>query len=463
MKNQPNIFLIVFDTLRKDSLFQNLSRLPNFREFMKSSINFENAISPAPWTIPAHASIFTGLYPSEHGMHTKYSFEDFLNSISSFPSRKKTIPENLNQSGYRTVSVTANQLLGEGTVFGDIFDEVYSVGPLKYELEVDRQIRQILGNQAQKILTPMDIPSVSDLIRNAGVLKSAQVTRLTLKKRRQLRKKGFPRIKGGNQILQKLSSLNLKGSNFVFMNFMESHEPYAGFRDFDSLIREYLKGTLTGHFKGKSRTDKAIATCRRDSVEETLILDKYIGELIRLLKERGIYNNSVVILTSDHGQSFGEDNFVGHGYLLNDALVSVPLIIKPPNGSQVNDSDCVSTMEIFNYIDNCRDGEFQDFPKRDLVFSEAFGFDQPRWENLLGSSAKSHMPEIRKRVWTVDGKNLTINGTRGVVEEPFTYDRPKSRVFSYSDLSSLLEEMEIFVGNDDFLLPSRITADSIAN
>ena len=93
---KPNIILVVFDTLRWDYFKRFVQDDPLFTEQLKDFVNFDMAFSPSSWTLPSHLSLFTGLYPSEHGVHEDTNSEleeifrrargysgDFLTRIAS--------------------------------------------------------------------------------------------------------------------------------------------------------------------------------------------------------------------------------------------------------------------------------------------------------------------------------------------------------------------------------------------
>ena len=102
-KKQPDIVLVVLDTVRRDYTFLEKKNItPNLKQFADEGTIFYRAWSNAPWTVPSHASIFTGLLPTEHGCTTK---NFFLNK------KFKTIAEILNKKGYETAGFYSNPWL----------------------------------------------------------------------------------------------------------------------------------------------------------------------------------------------------------------------------------------------------------------------------------------------------------------------------------------------------------------
>ena len=121
--NQPNILLIVLDTLRADRLScygHPAATTPHLDAFAEQSVLFERAISPAQWTIPAHGSLFTGEFPSTHGTTQIYD----RHAVG-----QQTLAERLTQAGYATVGFCNNPLLG--VVENDLdrgFEAFYNYG-----------------------------------------------------------------------------------------------------------------------------------------------------------------------------------------------------------------------------------------------------------------------------------------------------------------------------------------------
>ena len=103
---RPDILFIVLDTQRADRLScygYPLNTTPNLDAFAAEATRFSAAIAPAQWTIPSHASMFTGVYPSEHGMTQSYSV---------MPDDLPTLAERLHDGGYFTAGFCNNPLVG---------------------------------------------------------------------------------------------------------------------------------------------------------------------------------------------------------------------------------------------------------------------------------------------------------------------------------------------------------------
>ena len=124
---QPNIIIIVADTMRLDALsvYNNKINTPAVDLFSRNSIIYNNAIAPAPWTIPSHASLFTGKYASEHKIHESDEIKDSDLNISMNHNKFPTIAEKLNKDGYNTLGISANVNIVPGGGFDKGFNNFY--------------------------------------------------------------------------------------------------------------------------------------------------------------------------------------------------------------------------------------------------------------------------------------------------------------------------------------------------
>ncbi|MGC8671228.1 MAG: sulfatase-like hydrolase/transferase, partial [Thermoprotei archaeon] len=107
MADLPDVFLIVLDTLRKDFLpmYGGSAFTPNLEALARDSVVFPNAVAPAPWTIPSHISMMSGLYPREHGIH-----ED-EEGMGRIPEKMRgytgpNLAESLRRRGYNAVGLS---------------------------------------------------------------------------------------------------------------------------------------------------------------------------------------------------------------------------------------------------------------------------------------------------------------------------------------------------------------------
>jgi arylsulfatase A-like enzyme len=290
----PNIILIVIDAGRADALHccgNERETSPHLDKLAQEGALFEQAYTAAPWTLPSHASLFTGKYPSEHGAHGEYLYLE---------DRNTTIAEVLHDHGYHTFSVSANGNISPqyNTVQG--FERV-STG-----VYGRRQGRSFLANQFAKLLGKADY--------GAG---------------------------DGNVIARRwiADAVNSKRPFFLFMNYMEVHArygstPYAARWLPDAkAFRRAMKvpqDTIAYAAGAKHATPEEFALLRALYDGDMLYLDERIGEIIECLRTSGILDNTMLIVTSDHGEELGEHGLVGHSVSLYNTVFRIPLIVRYP-------------------------------------------------------------------------------------------------------------------------------------
>lgn len=454
MKNPPNVILVVLDTMRLDVLYDNMNNLPGLSMLSETSSIFKNAFSPSTWTIPSHASMFTGMYSAEHGMHNWYDNDKFLESISKFPARSKPLAHLMRENGFNTYSYSTNTNLGAGTAFAYGFDQAQSVGPFIVREKHKPQMMAVLGEDEigghgsiTKGKTKLEF------LREIGPAKALKLFNLNRKWRSELREHDFPRKKGASEVLDAFKDTNVEEPYFVFFNLMEAHEPYYKTMDFSTLVRYYARGSLTKQWQDRAKMDAELLKIRKVLQSDVEHLDLFFQGLIQYLKSKGLYDDTVIVVVSDHGQCFGEDDFVGHGYLLNDYLSHVPMTIKTPGSKRSVVEDYVSILDLYSYIGSLLSENNPEFPVRDYIYCESFGFADFGWKKFLGPISEQFKPEVRKRIWDKNGYSISVNGTHGTIEY-LTHNGNKLKIEDNSEIKlELLSELGIFTGSQNFLLP----------
>jgi arylsulfatase A-like enzyme len=283
-KPQPHVILVVVDTLRADALGcygHEAAHTPALDAFAAESVQFTDAVSSSGWTLPSVGSLLTGVWPSLHKATGKVSL---LRPISpDIP----TAAELLVDEGYRTLGFAnaayLSPLLGLDRGF-EVFDHQHA-----YNQDVRRADQ-----------------TVNDAI--AALDKSDEDKPL-----------------------------------FLLTHLFDSH------LDYDPLPEDLARATegLSGPAPPLSlRGCKELAQDEPPSEElqawvravydaEVAAIDRAFARLRAALEERGIWDDAVVILTSDHGEEFWEHGDFEHGHTLFNELIHVPLIVKAPRGAQV--------------------------------------------------------------------------------------------------------------------------------
>ncbi|MFB6491083.1 MAG: sulfatase-like hydrolase/transferase, partial [Thermoproteus sp. AZ2] len=305
-----NIALIVLDTLRWDysGYFDWLSGL-GFRKY--------SAWASSPWTLPSHVSMFTGLTPSEHGVHepSRWIGWGWLQLVrekakASMAKLGGGALGLLRDLGYYTIGISANPYISEA--FGFKFDEYYDInvnylqsGHIKLN---DREVASIKaifeeGATAKTVFKAF--------IEN-GPASSAKL----LLKALELLARGVPSEKGVHIASDLVKRLSAEGPVFLFINLMEMHEPYTA-TDWARSGLAHLRALIYG-----SAPPRIIGTWRRRYPQQARFLSRALRGLLRGLRDFSI------VVVSDHGQMLGEGGLLGHGYWLREELLRVPLWVK---------------------------------------------------------------------------------------------------------------------------------------
>ena len=310
----PNIVLLVLDTVRADHLSlygYERDTTPSLERFVTEAgraVVYPMAFSESSWTVPSHASLFTGLIPSEHGAHRGNQGDSF-----SFAAMKDvtTLAELLKRRGYRTAAIFANPtpFRVKGLMRG--FDVAFRPSSPRPLLLIGEALR---GELLSFLLAGAVRPYADARAVNAEVLRFLDAC--------------------------------APGPCFVVANYMEAHVPYVPEPPhadrFSGGTR--LKPPLTAE-KGASLESLRYAEARYD--EEIRSLDAQLSSLLSELERRGVLQDSWLVITADHGEAFGEHGGFEHGNGVHNDEVRIPLIIQPPRGVTLpGRRDAVSLVDV---------------------------------------------------------------------------------------------------------------------
>jgi len=307
----PDVILVSLDTTRADHLSTygyGRDTSPNLSQFAADALLFTQARSPAAWTLPGHASLFTGMYPTRHGAHFAGAWlpgqsRDGRPQVA-FPLAPSaiTMAELLRDRGYRTAGFVAN------------FSYLYR----------DFGVAQGFGHY-------QDAPHLLLRVR-PGALRLAQQVRPTF---------GLVPFRSAHDIntaaLAWLDRAPAGRPVFLFVNYMEPHQPRLAPTPYDRWSR-----TLPGAYRLARRSQYyEHAVQQLSDVERQFIaanydgqvaaMDEALGALLAALRARGRYENALVVVTADHGEFLGEHDQMGHiGQMLYEPVLHVPLVVKFP-------------------------------------------------------------------------------------------------------------------------------------
>ncbi len=293
----PNVLLLVLDTVRNLSLsLYGYPRLttPELSRWGQRGVVFERAFSAAPWTLPSHASMFTGRWPIELSAGLKRPLDD------TYP----TIAEAFAARGYRTAGFTANSQF------------------TTYEQGLDRGFMRF-----------------RDFLISPSALFISTVYGRELVKRNWLRNALHYYDRPGRKLALEVNAEFLdwerSGNDrpfFAFLNYFDAHDPYRPPAPFDTTFGADPNRPWGDIQTGDPRKlPRGLLPREQDSYDASIrYLDHSVGRLLDSLNHRGVLDSTVVIIVSDHGEQFGEHNLMFHANSVYRQLLQVPLIVIYP-------------------------------------------------------------------------------------------------------------------------------------
>ncbi len=321
----PNVLLIVLDTVRADHLSvygYGRPTSPNLEAMARRSVRFDQARASAPWTLASHATLFTGRWPHE------------LGSRWMFPMRGgvPTLAESLGSSGYATAGFIGN-------TFYCAYDSGLDRGFTEYQdyrldwLSALRTVHLVdLNFKTFNSLTP----TLGGMI--AGGPGSAR-QELALRQFTLLERKDARVV--NREFLDWLSRDRRSGRPFfAFLNYVDAHAPYLAppgssyrFGKAPSTDADFLLLSAAWKRVDKSKLPPSARAMAMDAYDSCLAsIDDRLGELFGELERRGLFDRTIVIVTADHGEAFGEHDLFEHGESLYRPEIRVPLLISVPSG-----------------------------------------------------------------------------------------------------------------------------------
>ena len=435
-----NVLLIVCDTLRKDvmQLYGGEAKTPYINTLAKDSMVYDNAIAPSPWTFPSHVSLFTGFYPSEHRIHeTRTMKVEHLRDEHKMLAKER-LAEYFRLRDYNTIGISNNLMVSRFTHFDLGFKYFTNIesSPWSHS-EITMEARH-LGASVSQV--------VKQLAKTGSFHKIPTYAKEFMRVGRYAKAVNYPVNKGAELTNELLMNSSLRSPFFLFVNFWELHEPYVGWNE-----KEILDN-LTGI---RHISEKKVAFLKNQYVIEAEFLDSNIGRLIEMLKLRNLYDNTMIILTSDHGQEFNENGFMTHGIYLHDQISRIPLIVKYPNGKKFKaKKGYQSLVHIPRLIKETLEGGDDSAATEKVVFAEAFGNTEgvPKSYTHRMDYLSNKYEKVRKAVYK-DGYKLTINGTDGIIEEFMEGNKRLNPKQNKKILNGLIDEIDEFKGGRNFILP----------
>jgi arylsulfatase A-like enzyme len=332
---RPNILWVVWDTVRADhmSLYgYPKPTTPRLDEWAKRSRIFDDALSASNSTVPSHASMFTGLVPTQHGAHSGHRWLDDAHT---------TAAELLRDAGYQTYLFAANPHISVEENFAQGFEVVEHPWSPRYR----KRATEIVMSK----IHPDDVSSELTLLaRRFGQL---ELNKWGSKASGALAREGLENW---------LATSEAGRPWFALLNYMEAHRPFlpsaehrARIMSASEVERSYRIDrswpALWGYFFGVESYSEEELQIMAATYDATLAeLDDLFADLLDSLERGGWLENTVVFLVSDHGEHLGEHRMLDHQYSLYQGLVHVPLVVYAPGRVEPgHDTRPVMNLDLF--------------------------------------------------------------------------------------------------------------------
>jgi len=281
---RPNVLLVVLDTTRADALssYGNPKpTTPHVDRLAREGVRFTRAFSSDFWTLPSHASLLTGLYPSEHRATSE---------TNRLPADSATLAEALRRGGYRTGAFVSNAWLSEERGFARGFE------------------------------------TYREMWRDPNAGDDPMLDRKA--------------VAGAIEWLAERSASD--PPFFLFLNLNTAHLPYSPdpivhvdlsprARPIERVARlKQIKG-MWSHLGGAESFDALDFEILRELYEsEVAMVDALVGRLVTALEERDLLDDTLIVVTSDHGENIGEHGMIDHLLSMYETTLHVPLVMRYP-------------------------------------------------------------------------------------------------------------------------------------
>jgi arylsulfatase A-like enzyme len=431
-----NVLLLVLDCLREDAVTEETA--PNIHSLAEDNLSFENCVTPANWSLPAHASLFTGLWPHEHNyFHREHQLDD-LPLVNSFNDRE-----------YTTVGVSSNLYASSSHGFATGFDRFYETRrPLNPKgLNPFANVRRLQEDREPSrddyVQTFVDAVTHDHPIASIGNF--GRTVAMELDRRYSFRehlplgrsdKYGF--LSRATKRSQQLSREAFRARSddkdlFAFANFMDTHSPYEPpKKHFEAVADSHLDYesvadinpdisspfTFLNEYFGDGIDEDSLELVRTAYRGEVHSVDEQVNTLLETLEDEGELEDTVVVITSDHGEALGEEDLngergMGHLPYLNENLWTVPLIVAHPNIESITVEDRVSLKSLTDLLMGDIDTfvanggtNYEEYFNEDTVF-----FEMPA--NPYHEDSFDNHPNIPKWYAKREAKTHTVLGFDG--------------------------------------------------
>ena len=302
---KPNLILIIADTLRADAVDWGNPGESALAALAQDGVRFESAYAQSTWTRPSVATILTSLYPSRHGA---------VHKMDPLPGHVTTLAEAARSAGYWTAGFVSNINVAPIFNFQQGFDEYTYLEPDFYF-------------------------GATDSCTRLAIYKGLRVAREKLFRERIYFNHYYQDAEIVDTAVSKWLDQEPPAPFFLLIHYMDPHDPF---------FEIPYNGRGVARVSNQNPAAENSAEYRRLYDQGVRYMDAFLQRLFDRLKQRGLYDNTVIVFTADHGEEFQEHGGWWHGTTLYEEQMKVPLLIKRTGGEGAGkvDSRLVRTLDI---------------------------------------------------------------------------------------------------------------------
>jgi len=331
-----NVLFVVMDTVRKDHLTPygyDRPTTPTLEAFAEEALVYEEAVAQAPWTLPVHASMFTGLYPAEHTATQEAPY---------LPDDTGTLAQALSAAGYATACYSSNAWITPYTRLTAGFDRQDNF----FEVLPGEALSGAAADLWQRVLDSR-FRWVADRLVELG-------------------NDVHEHLAGGDdadsktpEIIDRVRAFTDEHADdewFAFVNLMDAHLPYYPpgeyRREFapDVDPADVCQNSKEYNSGARDVDDAEFEDVRGLYDAEIRHIDAELGRLFDHLEATGQWEDTVVVVCADHGELHGEHGLYGHEFCIYDPLVNVPLLVKHPDLDPGRTDEQVELLDLYDTV-----------------------------------------------------------------------------------------------------------------
>ncbi|MFB6295353.1 MAG: sulfatase-like hydrolase/transferase [Halobacteriales archaeon] len=326
-----NVLFVVMDTVRKDHLSvygYDRETTPALEALAAEAATFEEALAPAPWTLPVHASMFTGQYPSEHGASQEDPYLEGATTLAESLDRPSAC---YSSNAWITPYTGLTAGFSDQNNFFQVMPGEFLSGPLA------RAWRAMNDNDALRGVADRLVEIGNRFHEHFAGGEGADSK--------------TPRV-----IDRTIEFIDGHEEYFAFINLMDAHLPYHPPEEYAS---EFAPGVDSTEVCQNSKEYNSGARAIDDEEWEAIrglydaeirYVDAQLDRLFSWMRENGEWEDTLVVVCADHGELHGEHGIYGHEFCIYDPLVNVPLLVKHPDLPAERRTDQVELVDLYHTV-----------------------------------------------------------------------------------------------------------------